>query len=139
MFGLLEGALYEALVTILLAGLSLATAYGVAALRAGARAVQARTKWEIGERAIARTVDLVASTVASLEQTVARDLRSAVKDGKAGREELLTIGNRAVEDVLEHLGSEGRNALEATVDYGVGFVRDLIEAQVLQMKKAGKA
>jgi len=135
MMDMLTGAVQEVLVTVLLAALSLASVYAVSWIRRQQAALQARTDAELGDRMIARAAALAESTVLALESTVAKKVREAVKDGRADRSELLALGSQAVDDVLRHLGEEGRRLLEEQVGDVRDFVRDLVEAQVERLKQ----
>ena len=128
------GAL-EVVVTVALAVLSLASAYAVTWIRAQKAALQARTDAEILDRTIARAAALAESTVLALESTIAKQLREAVKAGLADRQELVMIGHRAVQDVLDHLGDEGRKILDEALGDAQDFVKDLVEAQVERLKQ----
>lgn len=132
---ILIGAVQDILVTIVLAVLSLGGAYALYYIDVARRNLQARTQLEIVNNMIARAAALAESVVMSLESTVAKDLRELVKSGQASRDELVAIGDRAVQTVLERLGVEGRAALEETVGDVEAFVRDLVEAKVEELKR----
>src|SRR5690606_21448757 len=100
--------LIEIAATITLALPSLAAAYAVSYIRRAQAALEARTQAEIVDRMIARAAALAESTVWALESTVAKEVRRAVQEGVKSREELMAIGQRAVDDVLKHLGTEGQ-------------------------------
>ncbi|PZM88634.1 MAG: hypothetical protein DIU79_16560 [Actinobacteria bacterium] len=134
MMDLLTGAVKEVLVTVFLGLLSLASLYVVSWIRRQQAVLEARAQAEIVDRMIARAAALAESTVWALESTVAKEVRRAVQEGKTSREELLAIGQRAVEDVLKHLGAEGQQVLEAAIGDVKDFVRDLVEAQVERLK-----
>lgn len=135
MMDLLTGAVKEVLVTVFLGLLSLASLYVVSWIRRQQAVLEERAQAEIVDRTIARAAALAESTVLALESTVAKELRKAVQDGRASRSELMAIGERAVEDVLRHLGTEGQVVLEATVGDVKDYVRDLVEAQVERLKQ----
>lgn len=84
---------------------------------------------------IARAAALAESTVWAFESTIAKELRKAVEAGNASRAELLAIGERAVEDVLKHLGKNGQQVLADTVGDVRDYVKDLVEAQVERLKQ----
>lgn len=126
--------LIEIAATITLALLSLAAAYAVSYIRRAQAALEARTQAEIVDRMIARAAALAESTVWALESTVAKEVRRAVQEGVKSREELMAIGQRAVDDVLKHLETEGQKVLEAAVGDVRDFVRDLVEAHVERLK-----
>lgn len=135
MMDLLTGAVKEVLVTVFLGLLSLASLYVVSWIRRAQAALEARTQAEILDRAIARAAALAESTVLAFESTIAKELRKAVEAGNASRAELVAIGERAVEDVLKHLGKEGQQVLAATVGDVRDYVKDLVEAQVERLKQ----
>lgn len=135
MMDLLTGAVKEVLVTVFLGLLSLASLYVVSWIRRAQAALEARTQAEILDRTIARAAALAESTVLAFESTIAKELRKAVEAGNASRAELVAIGERAVEDVLKHLGKEGQQVLAATVGDVRDYVKDLVEAQVERLKQ----
>src|SRR5690606_2167881 len=135
MLDVLIGAMQEVLVTVLLGLLSLASLYAVSWIRRQKAALEARIQSEIVDRMIARAAALAESTVLAMESTVAKRLREAVKAGLADRRELEALGRQAVDDVLEHLGAEGRRILEESIGDVRDFVRDLVEAQVERLKQ----
>lgn len=135
MLDVLIGAVQEVLVTVLLGLLSLASLYAVSWIRRQQAALEARTQAELADRAIARAAALAESTVLAFESTIAKELRKAVEAGNASRAELVAIGERAVEDVLKHLGKEGQQVLAATVGDVRDYVKDLVEAQVERLKQ----
>lgn len=135
MLDVLIGAVQEVLVTVLLGLLSLASLYAVSWIRRQQAALEARTQAEIVDRIISRAGALAESTVLALESTVAKQLREAVKAGRADRDQLAALGRQAVEDVLTHLGAEGQKVLEEAVGDVRDFVTDLVEAQVERLKQ----
>jgi hypothetical protein len=132
---ILTESLQQVLVTILLGVLSIGAGYLVAWLRRAERHLKDQTDVEIAERMLSRAADVVVTVVWKLEGTVAKELRKAVKEGKASADELRAVGDRAVEEVLELLGLEARLLLDDTVDDLDGYIRSLIEAQLERMKK----
>jgi len=84
--------------------------------------------------AISRLDSIAERTVLKMEQTVAGDLRQAVKAGNVDRENLLKIGRRAVEEVKETAGPELMAVLEETMGDAQAFVVATIEAKVLELK-----
>lgn len=135
MTDVLIGALQQVLVTVLLAVLSLASAYAVFYIHRAKQRLQTMTDVALLDATIARAAALAESTVLAFEGTVAKELREAVKNGRADRSELLAVGQRAVQDVLLHLGTEGQKVLEQSVGDVENFIRDLVEAQVERLKQ----
>ena len=90
---LITSAASDALVNVVLAIIALAGAYGVYYIRLGAAKLKEQTaqiKDEAGrkvlEDALDDVVNLATVSVGAMEQTTAKALRDAVKNGKAGRE-----------------------------------------------------
>lgn len=135
LLGMLRAGVIEIVATIALAVISLAGAYALAYIRRAQAALEARTEAEILDRTIARAAALAESTVLAFESTIAKELRKAVEAGNASRAELLAIGERAVEDVLKHLGKNGQQVLADTVGDVRDYVKDLVEAQVERLKQ----
>lgn len=131
----LRAGVIEIVATIALAVISLAGAYAVAYIRRAQAALEARTEAEILDRTIARAGALAESTVLAFESTVAKELRELVKAGRVSRDELVSIGEQAVEDVLKHLGDEGQAVLEAAIGDVRDYVKDIVEAQVERLKQ----
>lgn len=125
---LLQSGVQEILATVLLAALSLASAYAVAWIRMQEKRLNSQLGFEVRQQAISRAADLAANTVLALNGE-ARKLKEAKQPGQ-----LKELGLKAVNDVLRHLGDEGRKALEATVGDARDFVEDLVEAQVENLK-----
>jgi vacuolar-type H+-ATPase subunit H len=86
------------------------------------------------EDAINRVNSLVNSTVAKIEQTVAKDLRQAVADGKVDKAELLALGQQAVDEVYMQLSEDTKKLLADQLTDVDAFIRSLVEAQVLFIK-----
>lgn len=82
-----------------------------------------------------KIVDMVAhTTVLSLEQTKAKDLRNLVKDGKIDRNELTAVADEAYSMIVESV----KDDVIATLEQGVSdidtYIRNLIEKNVIEMK-----
>lgn len=132
---LISGAVQEVLLTLVLAVLSLGAAYAIYYIDVARRNLQGKTNSEIVKNTIDRAATLAGVVVASLEGTVAKDLREAVKAGNASWEELRAVGDRAVEQIQTLLGDEGVSLLGETVGDVNSFIRDLVEAELEKLKK----
>ncbi|GAB6170768.1 hypothetical protein JCM15765_02460 [Paradesulfitobacterium aromaticivorans] len=137
----MKDALLQGGVEVLIAFLALVCAYLAAYLRRGAARLQAQTQGimneteaEIVRTAIRRIDDLAERTVTKMEQTVAGELRQAVKDGKVDREELLAIGKQAVDEVVSMTGPELMVILEKTFGDAQTFIENTIETKVREVK-----
>lgn len=85
--------------------------------------------------AVKRLNDVAEKTVAKFEQTIAAELRQAVKDGRADRAELLAVGRKAYEEVLATLGPAMVQVLEANLGDLRGYVEATVEAKVRELKE----
>lgn len=131
----LTSAVLEVLAAVLLAALSLASAYAITYIKRAQARLEEQTRSDVLDRTIARAAALAESTVLSFESRFAKAIRAAIADGTATREELVALGEQAVKDVLAHLGTEGEKVLQEAVGDARDFVRDLVEAEVERLKR----
>lgn len=132
----------DAALTLSLALLSLLAAYVVRGVNAFTAKVRAETvKLEddqfrsYADEALARVDDLAAKTVTQIEQTTAAALREAIKDGKADRVELLTLGRLAVADIMDKLSADYKDAIAKTVGDVETYVTKAVETKVYELKQ----
>lgn len=126
---------------LLIALLGLLCAYAVAYMHKGAARLAAETESIKNSTAasslssaINQVDDLAERTVGKFEQIVARELRKSVKDGKINREELLSIGKQAVDEVMSMIGPEISAILFQHLGDVRTFVENTIEKKVLDLK-----
>ena len=129
--------LRELAVTVLVAMLSLGTAYVLAYIRRAREALDARIDHELADRALERVAHLAEVAVLAAESTTAAALRQAVAEGRASRDELLALGWRVAEQVLAQLDDEARKALAETVGDVRRYIEQLIEATLERYKAQG--
>lgn len=125
----------EAIVTLVIALIALAVAYGTRYINKLSERLQEQSNNELVEHSIARLERLVVVAVTAAEQRVATDLRQAVKDGKVDRDELLAVAESVKEEVLLKLSDETLKVLEETFGDVIGLIEDYIEATVHELKK----
>lgn len=83
-----------------------------------------------------KVIDAVTTaTVATIEQETAKDLRQAVKDGRADREELLELSEKAYESILNQVKPEIMEILKNHVTDHHAYLENRIEQAVLEVKK----
>lgn len=83
-----------------------------------------------------KVVDAVTTaTVSTIEQTTAKDLREAVKDGKADRQELINLSYKAYNSILEQIKPEIIQTLKENVTDYQSYLENRIEQAVLEVKK----
>ncbi|MBQ8982693.1 MAG: hypothetical protein IJ079_03815 [Lachnospiraceae bacterium] len=87
------------------------------------------------EKAI-RVIDTITTaTVSAIEQDVAKDLRVAVKDGTASREDLIKLSQDAYDTILQQAGPDIMEVLNDNIQDSEGFIRNRIEQAVYEVKR----
>lgn len=131
----------EALLNVALALLSLlaaAATYGLSKLtakvRTETRKIQDETLREKIDDAIDDVEELTTKTVGCIEQTTAKDLRQAVKGGKAGRDELLALSKRAAQEITAQIKPEVQALITEQFGSWEDYLKKCIETKVLQIK-----
>lgn len=83
-----------------------------------------------------KVIDTVTkATVATIEQDVAKDLRLAVKEGRADREELLQLSEQAYNSILAQVKPEIMQTLQEHVSDCQTYLENRIEQAVLEVKQ----
>ena len=127
--------LMESLVTIVIALIGLAVAYGTHYIKKASQRLQEKSEMELVDNLIANVEHVVLVTVEAAEQRVAKDLRDAVKDGKVDRAELLAVADSVKEQVLATLSDESIELLKKTFGDIEILIENMIESAVAQVKK----
>lgn len=138
---LITSAASDALVNVVLAIIALAGAYGVYYIRLGAAKLKEQTaqiKDEAGrkvlEDALDDVVNLATVSVGAMEQTTAKALRDAVKNGTASREELLALGKQVFDDVKKAISPEAQQVITDNLGSFDKYLTAVIEDAVLNIK-----
>lgn len=74
------------------------------------------------------------TTVAQIEQTVAKDLRKLVKDGTVDKSELKELSKEAYEEIKSMLKPEYQKILSENINNFENYMLSCIEEQVLALK-----
>ena len=137
---LITSAASDALVNVVLAIIALAGAYGVYYIRLGAAKLKEQTaqiKDEAGrkvlEDALDDVVNLATVSVGAMEQTTAKALRDAVKNGTASREELLALGKQVFDEVKAAIAPEAQVITNTRGSFDK-YLTAVIEDAVLHIK-----
>ncbi len=77
---------------------------------------------------------LAETTVKSIEQTTAKELRQAVKDGKISKDELESLSSEAFTKIIEELQPEYFDLLKDNITNAENYILDVIEQKVLELK-----
>ena len=87
------------------------------------------------QTAVERLEDVTTKTVWSIEQRTAKELRENVKTGKTSRKELKQLSEVAYKDILDQMKPEYIQVLEETLVDMEGYIKNTIEAKLLEMKE----
>ena len=131
----------EALTSLALGVISLLGAYAlyfisksVAKIKVETSKISDEAQRTLFENALADVANLVSTTVSALEQTTASALRDAVKDGKVDREELLSLGETAFNSIKARTGIAAQVVIAENLGSFDGYLNNLIESKVLELK-----
>lgn len=136
-------ALMNFMVDLGIAGIGLAAVFAVSLIKKTTEKVKLETNkiqkdeerqliWE----AIARLDNIATKTVMNMEQTIAKELREAVKDGRADKEELINLSKKAFKEIILSLKPEYLEVLEKTFGDSKQYIMSTIEAKVLEIKQS---
>lgn len=79
--------------------------------------------------------DIARDVVYKLEQTTAKELRDKVKAGLEDREKLIALADEAYKEVMEIAAKNVIKALEGFVDDTEGYIKNIVEKNVLELKE----
>lgn len=134
----------QVIMNIVIALIGLAASYAIMLINKAKQKIDVETEQikDDKQRALARDAleqvnILAAKTVTSIEQTTAKALREAVKDGKTNREDLLELANEAHMNILQELKPKYREVLEKEISDTNQYIMDTIEEKVHELKKFG--
>ena len=140
---IITNAANTALTNMALAALSLLAAWAVYYLRLGAGKLKeqtARLKNEAAREMLEHALDdverLAELTVGCTEQTTAKALRLAVKNGRKDREELLALGREVFAEVKDRITPEAQRVITENLDSFDRYLEDCIENAVLRVKQS---
>lgn len=137
----IQTAANEALVSVALSVISLLAAYGVYYIRKAADNVREQTQ-QIKDEKLRKQLDsalgdvetLSTVTIGAIEQTTAKQLREAVKDGTADREELITLSKKAYEEIERKVSPAAQKVITDNLGSFDDYLVNLIETKVLELK-----
>lgn len=137
----IQTAAGQVLVSLTLGIISLVGAYGLYLIRKGGLWLEEQTK-QIKDETFRQRLDdalddvenLARVTVGAFEQTTAKALREAVKDGKTDREELVTLSKKAFAEIKGKVGPEAQKIITENLGSFDEYLSNLIEVKVLELK-----
>ena len=111
-----QSVLNQVIIDVAMAMIALLAAYGVNAIRKltekaklETESIQNEEQRKLLTDALKDLENLTTNTVAQIEQTTAKALREAVKNGVKNREELEALANKAYNEIAEALKPESSN------------------------------
>lgn len=130
-----------ALLNLALALLSLLTAaatYGVTKLTAKSKAQTQQINDEALRKKLDDAIDdvdeVTTKTVGCIEQTTAKDLRQAVKDGKASKDDLISLSKQAAQEIKAQIQPDVQALIAKNFGSFEDYLVKCIETKVLQIK-----
>ncbi|EPR07774.1 hypothetical protein [Ruminiclostridium papyrosolvens] len=137
----IQSTVSQALVTVTISLIGLLAAYATYGIHKATQKVKTQTaqlKDEDARRllnnALEDVEELTIVTVASIEQTTAKQLREAVKDGKAEREELVALSKQAVNEITASVKPGTQKIIEENLGNFRDYISKLVEEKVLKLK-----
>lgn len=97
--------------------------------------IQGEQERKIAENALKRTENIVELTVKKIQQTVVNDMKERAKDGKLSGSEIGAIKEKTAEEISKLLNEELYHDLKSSVADVDLYMRNLVEAKVLDLKK----
>lgn len=140
---LIQSALSETLMSILLGIIALAGAYATYYLHLGASKLKVQTAQikdeqsrKLLENALDDVTNLATTLVGAMEQTTAKALREAVKAGKASPEELKALSTEVFNTIKEAIAPEAQRVIRDNLGSFDTYVDAVIEDAVLKVKQS---
>lgn len=137
----IQTVLNESLMTLATGVISLLSAYGVYYLRKASDKVREQAA-QIKDERLRRQLDnaihdvgiLLNTTVGAIEQTTAKKLREAVKDGKVDRAELEALSKQAFAEIKAKVKPEAQKVIKENLGSFDEYLSNMIEFKVLELK-----
>lgn len=139
----IQTQLISTVVSVALAVISLGGAYAVFYIHQATQKVKAQTA-QIKDQALRKQLEdalddteyLAGVTVGAIEQTTARQLREAVKDGKVDKEELQALAAKAFAEIKSGVSPVAQQVITNQLGDFDTYLTNLIERKVLELKTA---
>lgn len=138
----IQNAASGVLLNVSLAVITFLGAYAVYYIRLGAEKVKVQTAQitdEAGRKLLENALNDVAGlaelTVGAMEQTTAKALREAVKNGTAKKTELEALGKQVYTEVRAAIGPEAQNLITRNLGNFDAYLTKCIEDAVLRVKQ----
>lgn len=103
-------------------------------IRVETKKIKDERKRKLIEAATDRLDDVTKKTITKIEQTTAKTLREAVKDGSTDRQELLDLSDQAYKEIITTLEPEYLKLLNDTLGDTRQYILNTIETAVYDLK-----
>ncbi len=140
----IQSSAIEVLTSVVLALIALGGAYATYYIKKATEKIRLEmTKIEderqktLLDRALKRMEEVAEKTVNKIEQTTAKNIRKAVKDGKVDRKELEDLAVDAYEEILKTLEPDYRKVIEESLGDARTYILNTIEEKVRDVKVKG--
>lgn len=140
----IQSSAIEVLTSVVLALIALGGAYATYYIKKATEKIRLEmTKIEderqktLLDRALKRMEEVAEKTVNKIEQTTAKNIRKAVKDGKVDRKELEDLAVDAYEEILKTLEPDYRKVIEESLGDARTYILNTIEEKVRDVKAKG--
>lgn len=136
--------LSDTLVSVALAVISLLGAYALYYIRQASGKLKEQTA-QLKDNGLRQQLEnalddaeyLAGVTVGAIEQTTAKQLREAVKDGKVDKEELSALAAQAFAEIKGAISPAAQQVITENLGDFDAYLSNLIERKVLELKTAG--
>lgn len=139
---IIQSAASSALLNVTLAVIALVAAVAVYYIKLAASKVKAQTTQikdqegrKLLENALNDVVNLATLSVGAMEQTTAKALREAVKNGTANWEELAALGKQVFGEVKAAIAPEAQRVITENLGSFDSYLTKCIEDAVLKIKQ----
>jgi vacuolar-type H+-ATPase subunit H len=140
----IQNGMVEVLTSVVLALIALGGAYATyyikkatEKLRVEMTKLEDDRQKELLDRALTRMEEVAEKTVNKIEQTTAKSIRQAVKDGQTDKKELEDLAVDAYEEILKTLEPDYRKVIEASMGDARTYILNTIEEKVRDVKLKG--
>ena len=137
--------LSQIIIDVALAGVALLAAYAINAMRKLTEKVKLETQHIKDDEqrrlltdALEDVESLTSKTVAQIEQTTAKTLREAVKNGVRDKTELEALSMKAFNEIAEALKPESKALIENNFGNFSKYLTKAIETKVLELKSTSQ-
>lgn len=134
-------AIKDGITQVGVAMISLLAAFLMYGIQRGAQKLKSETskindekERQLANAAIDKLNDVTVKTVNKIEQTTAKDLRVAVKNGTAKKEDLMVLADQAYHEILVQMGPEWMDVIYKELGDAEQYILNSVETQVLQLK-----